>query len=46
MTTFKNGAKLQKVQLAMLDQDVQDKFTGYDTSLAQNAKSDRSHVVL
>jgi lysophospholipase L1-like esterase len=38
MTTFKNGAKLQKVQLAMLDTDVQTKFTGYDTSLAQKAQ--------
>jgi hypothetical protein len=39
MTTFKNGAKLQKVQLAMLDTDVQTKFTGYDTSLAQIASN-------
>lgn len=37
MTTFKNGAKLQKVQLAMLDTDVQNKLSGYDTSLAQIA---------
>jgi hypothetical protein len=28
--------KLNKVHLSMLDQDVQDKFSGYDTSLAQN----------
>ena len=29
--TFKNGAKLQKVQLAMLDTDVQDKFNSVDS---------------
>lgn len=35
MSLFNN--KLSKVPLGMLDQDVQDKFTGYDTSLAQIA---------
>lgn len=34
MSLFNN--KLSKVPLGMLDTDVQNKFTGYDTSLAQN----------